>query len=282
MQASSRSPGRGSATAVPDVRDDRRVNRRGTPPNRESSLRRAVGLRAQATGFKRDGCAFRVGNRGSPRTTQPHPIWHGACDSPGQSLEQNSPVIEPLTLFLHDQPVLCLFLTILLGTIIGRFHFKGVGFGSVVGTLIAGIAIGILARPELPELLRWSFFYLFLFSIGYAVGPQFFGSLKKEALPQIVLALVVAVTGLADRDRRQRGLRVRRRACGRHPVGRDDAVGRARDRPERDRRAADCRGIEGDPRRARPAGRRHHLWIRRPRPDSVPHLARSTDARAPT
>ena len=106
-------------------------------------------------------------------------------------------MIEPLTLFLHNQPVLCLFLTILLGSIIGRFHFKGVGFGSVVGTLIAGIAVGILARPELPELLRWSFFYLFLFSIGYAVGPQFFGSLKKEALPQIVLALVVAVTGLA-------------------------------------------------------------------------------------
>src|SRR4030095_8919735 len=99
--------------------------------------------------------------------------------------------------FLHEFPALCLFLSILLGTIIGRFHFKGVGFGSVVGTLIAGIAIGIVGKPELPDLLRWSFFYLFLFSIGYSVGPQFFGSLKKEALPQIVLALVVAVTGLA-------------------------------------------------------------------------------------
>ena len=49
----------------------------------------------------------------------------------------------------------------------------------------------------MPDLLRWSFFYLFLFSIGYAVGPQFFGSLKKEAMPQIVLAMVVAITGLA-------------------------------------------------------------------------------------
>ena len=56
--------------------------------------------------------------------------------------------------------------------------------------------IGIVAKPDLPELLRWSFFYLFLFSIGYSVGPQFFGSLKKEALPQIVLAFVVAVAGL--------------------------------------------------------------------------------------
>ena len=94
-------------------------------------------------------------------------------------------MIEQLTAFLHGQPALCLFLSIFLGTIIGRFHVKGVGFGSVVGTLIAGILIGILGKPELPDLLRWAFFYLFLFSIGYSVGPQFFGSLKKEAVPQI-------------------------------------------------------------------------------------------------
>ena len=110
---------------------------------------------------------------------------------------QGLDVIESVARFLHDLPALCLFLSILLGTIIGRFHVKGVGFGSVVGTLIAGILIGILAKPELPDMLRWSFFYLFLFSIGYSVGPQFFGSLKREALPQIAIAVVVAVSGLA-------------------------------------------------------------------------------------
>ena len=106
-------------------------------------------------------------------------------------------MLEPLARFLHESPVFCLFLSILLGTIIGRFHVKGVGFGNVVGTLIAGIVIGIVAEPELPDLLRWVFFYLFLFSIGYSVGPQFFGSLKREALPQILLAVVVALAGLA-------------------------------------------------------------------------------------
>jgi putative transport protein len=106
-------------------------------------------------------------------------------------------VIAELGAFLHKLPALCLFLSIVLGTILGRVHIKGVGFGSIVGTLIAGIFIGILARPELPDLLRWVFFYLFLFSIGYSVGPQFFGSLKKEALPQIVLSVVVALSGLA-------------------------------------------------------------------------------------
>jgi putative transport protein len=105
--------------------------------------------------------------------------------------------LERLAAFLHGSPALCLFLSLLLGAIIGRFHIRGVGFGSVVGSLIAGIAIGILAKPELPELLRWTFFYLFLFSIGYSVGPQFFGSLKREAIPQIALAAIVAVSGLA-------------------------------------------------------------------------------------
>jgi putative transport protein len=113
-------------------------------------------------------------------------------------LEPSAPIVIPqLASFLHEYPALCLFLSIVFGALIGRVHVKGVGFGSVVGTLIAGIVIGILARPELPDLLRWVFFYLFLFSVGYSVGPQFFGSLRKEALPQIALAAIVAATGLA-------------------------------------------------------------------------------------
>ena len=105
--------------------------------------------------------------------------------------------MEQIAAILHKLPELSLFLSILLGHFIGRFHFKGVGFGTVVGTLIAGILIGILAKPELPELLRWAFFYLFLFSIGYSIGPQFFGSLRRETLPQVALAVIISVTGLA-------------------------------------------------------------------------------------
>ncbi len=105
--------------------------------------------------------------------------------------------MEQIAAILHKLPELSLFLSILLGHFIGRFHFKGVGFGTVVGTLIAGILIGILAKPQLPELLRWAFFYLFLFSIGYSIGPQFFGSLRRETLPQVALAVIISVTGLA-------------------------------------------------------------------------------------
>src|SRR5262245_21240990 len=100
-------------------------------------------------------------------------------------------MIETVRSFLHDLPVLCLLLSIVLGTLIGRIHIKGVGFGSVVGTLMAGLAIGIVANPALPEQMRWLFFYLFLFAIGYSVGPQLFGSSVKQALPQMALAVTV-------------------------------------------------------------------------------------------
>ena len=75
-------------------------------------------------------------------------------------------MIETIGAFLHGIPVLCLLLSILLGTVIGAVHIKGVGLGAVVGTLLAGLIIGIVARPELPEQMRWLFFYLFLFSIA--------------------------------------------------------------------------------------------------------------------
>jgi putative transport protein len=97
---------------------------------------------------------------------------------------------------LHRYPELALFITIFLGTLIGRVNVKGFGLGSVVGSLLAGIVVGIFAKPEFPQLLRWGFFYLFLFSIGYSVGPRFFGSLRKEAIPQIVMAVTLALSGL--------------------------------------------------------------------------------------
>jgi putative transport protein len=97
---------------------------------------------------------------------------------------------------LHRYPELSLFVAIFIGTLIGRVHVKGFGLGSVVGSLLAGIVIGVFAKPEFPQLLRWAFFYLFLFSVGYSVGPRFFGSLRKEAIPQIVMALTLALTGL--------------------------------------------------------------------------------------
>jgi putative transport protein len=45
--------------------------------------------------------------------------------------------------------------------------------------------------------VKQSFFLLFLFSIGFRTGPQFFRGLKSDGLQQGLLAAIVATTGLA-------------------------------------------------------------------------------------
>src|SRR5258705_10490693 len=65
----------------------------------------------------------------------------------------------------------------------------------VVGTLLAGVAIGQL-NIQVPAVVKYVFFDLFLFTTGYKVGPQFFRALKKDALPQLALTLVLCVTCL--------------------------------------------------------------------------------------
>ena len=47
---------------------------------------------------------------------------------------------------------------------------------------------------------RWSdeavFFLLFLFAVGYKVGPQFFRGLKKDYLPQVGFAVLMCIVSL--------------------------------------------------------------------------------------
>ena len=78
---------------------------------------------------------------------------------------------------------------------IGRIRIGSFKFGNVLGTLIAGVLIGQLDIKVDPT-VKAVFFSLFLFATGYKVGPQFFRGLKKNALPQVALTVVLCVTSL--------------------------------------------------------------------------------------
>ncbi|MGH8620075.1 MAG: aspartate-alanine antiporter [Burkholderiales bacterium] len=96
---------------------------------------------------------------------------------------------------LRGNPELAVFLTLALGFLIGRIRFGTFTLGAVVGTLLAGVLIGQL-DIKIPAIVKTIFFALFLFTTGYKVGPQFFRGLKKDALPQVVLTVILCVTCL--------------------------------------------------------------------------------------
>src|SRR3954471_7848187 len=96
---------------------------------------------------------------------------------------------------LREHPELAVFLVLAIGFLIGRIKIGSFSLGTVVGTLLAGVALGQLAI-NVPGTVKYVFFDLFLFTTGYKVGPQFFRGLKKDAMPQLVLTLVLCVTCL--------------------------------------------------------------------------------------
>ena len=96
---------------------------------------------------------------------------------------------------LRQHPELAVFLTLAAGFFIGRLKIGSFSLGTVIGTLLAGVLIGQL-DIQVPETVKTIFFDLFLFATGYKVGPQFFRGLRKNALTQAALTVVLCVTAL--------------------------------------------------------------------------------------
>src|SRR5438067_9899977 len=100
-----------------------------------------------------------------------------------------------LTHALREHQELAIFLTLAIGFLVGRVKIGSFSLGTVVGTLLAGVAIGQL-NIQVPSVVKYVFFDLFLFTTGYKVGPQFFRGLMKDAMPQLALTVVLCVTCL--------------------------------------------------------------------------------------
>lgn len=97
---------------------------------------------------------------------------------------------------LRENPAIAIFLTLGIGFWIGKFKYKSFSLGTVTSVLLVGVLVGQLDIP-VPGPLKQVFFLLFLFSIGYSVGPQFFASLRGSGLKQVIFAVVMCGVVLA-------------------------------------------------------------------------------------
>ena len=99
--------------------------------------------------------------------------------------------------FLEAHPDLTVYLVLGLGYLFGKVTFRGFGLGPVTGALFAGILIGQFAHVPVSEAARSILFLLFLFGIGYSVGPKFLVAVKGDGLPGIAIGMIVPLTGIA-------------------------------------------------------------------------------------
>ena len=93
---------------------------------------------------------------------------------------------------LRENPAIAIFITLGIGFWIGKLKFKSFSLGTVTSVLLVGVLVGQLDIP-VPGPLKQVFFLLFLFAIGYSVGPQFFASLKGSGLKQVLFAVVMCL-----------------------------------------------------------------------------------------
>jgi putative transport protein len=98
---------------------------------------------------------------------------------------------------LKTYPELLIFVALALGFWIGPKKLGGFSLGNVTATLLAAIVVGQLGIP-IAGPIKSAFFLLFLFAVGYGVGPQFFAGLSKEGPKQILFTVIVCSLCLAS------------------------------------------------------------------------------------
>ena len=96
---------------------------------------------------------------------------------------------------LRKYPEVAIFLTLAIGFYFGKFKFRGIGLGAVTATLLAGVLIGQIGIT-ISQPLKATVFLMFLFAVGYGVGPQFVRGVAKDGLPQALFSVVQCVLSL--------------------------------------------------------------------------------------
>lgn len=91
---------------------------------------------------------------------------------------------------LRSYPELAVFLSIGIGFLVGPWKLFGFSLGTVTATLLAAVVIGQV-HIEVDSAVKSTFFIMFIFAVGYGVGPQFIRGLKADGAREVLFALSV-------------------------------------------------------------------------------------------
>ncbi|MEV5675069.1 MULTISPECIES: aspartate-alanine antiporter [unclassified Streptomyces] len=99
---------------------------------------------------------------------------------------------------IRDHPELALFLCLAAGYLVGKLRVGPITLGGICGTLIVSLVLGT-RHISVNDDVKTVFFALFIFSLGYMAGPQFFANLNRRSLRFFALCLIelVCVLGIA-------------------------------------------------------------------------------------
>jgi len=97
---------------------------------------------------------------------------------------------------LREHPEIAIFLSLGIGYWVGGKSWKGLSLGAVTSTLIAAVILGQL-HISISANVKTIFFLMFLFAVGYGVGPQFVRGIAKDGVPQALFAVVQCLLCLA-------------------------------------------------------------------------------------
>ncbi|WP_018697959.1 aspartate-alanine antiporter [Amorphus coralli] len=92
---------------------------------------------------------------------------------------------------LRANPHIAIFVTLAVGYWIGSKKFGSFSLGAVTGTLLAGVVIGQIGI-EVSGQVKSIFFIMFLFAVGFGVGPQFVRGIATDGAPQALFAVVIS------------------------------------------------------------------------------------------
>jgi len=108
-------------------------------------------------------------------------------------------LIQDIFQLCRQNPSLLLFAALAGGYALGKIKIGTFSLGSTTSVLLAAIVLGevILGRTHLDlGIVKTVSFGLFIFAIGYKVGPDFIGGLKRGGVKYVAVAVFFCVAGL--------------------------------------------------------------------------------------